>query len=439
MPYGRAIHVISALFCAATILLTGLMARLLGGTAWVQGLAALGSATALVLLASGSVYTYDVFDVFWWQLSATILIVLLRDEQPRRWLAFGLVAGLGLLTKESILFWGFALVVGLLLTPQRRLLFTRWTLFGGLIAFMLFLPFLLWNAINSWASFQYWASYSHYHGVSGLPLDFLINQILVMNPLSMLLWGAGLWYFFTAYGARYRVFGWAYLILFVLFIAIQGKSYFLAPAYPSLYAGGAMLLGKWRVRWQRWVIVYSVVLTVSGVLLAPAVMPVLPPTIYGQIYGKSSSSGSQQESGNSYGLPQALADRFGWEEQVALIAQVYHALPMDEQRVACIFTSNYGEAGALVQFGGRYHLPPPISGHNAFYLWGPQGCSGQVIVTINVSPQDAAQGFSSVTLAATTSCKACMDFENHAPILILQKPKAKIPFAVLWAQAKHYD
>ncbi len=434
-----AIHVISALVCAGTIILTGLMARLFGGTRWVQGLAALGSALALVLIANGSIYTYDVFDVFWWSASATILIILLRDERPRGFLAFGLVTGLGLLTKETILFWGFALILGLLLTRQRRLLFTRWTAFGGLIAFALVLPFLIWNAANGWASFQYWAGYSRNHSASGSPLDFLINQIHGMNPLSVLLWGAGLWYFFSARGARFRVFGWAYLILFVLFSAIQGKTYFLAPAYPPLYAGGAVLLGQWRVRWPRWVAAYPVVLAVSGVLLAPAVMPVLPPAVYGHIYGKSGNAGSQQDAGDIDGLPQALADRFGWEQQVALIAQVYHSLPMDEQQVACIFTENYGEAGALVQFGERYHLPPPISGHNAFYLWGPQGCTGQVVITINIAPRDAAQGFSSVMLAARTSCADCVDFENHAPILILRQPKAKVPFALLWAQAKHYD
>ncbi|HET8852974.1 MAG TPA: glycosyltransferase family 39 protein [Ktedonobacteraceae bacterium] len=425
-----AIHVISALVCAGTIILTGLMARLLGGTGWVQGLAALGSATALVLLAVGSLYAYDVFDEFWWQLCATILIVLLRDERPRDFLAFGLVAGLGLLTKETILFWGFALIVGLLLTPQRRLLFTRWTLFGGLIAFALFLPFLIWNAANGWASFQYWANYSHNHSTGGTPLDFLTNQILGMNPLSVLLWGAGLWYFFSARGARYRVFGWAYLMLFVLFIAIEGKSYFLAPAYPPLYAGGAVLLGEWRVRWRRWVAAYPVVLAISGVLLAPAVMPVLPLAVYGQMYGKSG-----QEAGNIYGLSQALVDRFGWEEQVALIAQVYHGLPIDEQRVACIFTGDYGEASALVQFGGDYHLPPPISGHNAFYIWGPDGCTGQVVITINIPPKDAARGYNSVTLAARTSCDKCVTYENHAPILILRQPKA--PF--IWALSKYYD
>ena len=431
-----AIHVISALVCAGTIILTGLMARLLGGTKWVQGLAALGSATALILMAIGSIYTYDVFDEFWWTLAATVLILLLRDERPRLWLAFGLVAGLGLLTKETILFWGFALVVGLGLSSQRRLLFTRWTLFGGLVAFALFLPFLLWNAVNGWPSFQYWAGYSHSQLGSGTPLDFIGSQINGMNPISVLLWAAGLWYFFSARGARYRVFGWAFLLLFVLFAAIQGKSYFLAPAYPPLYAGGAMVVGAWRVRWRRWVAVYPVLLVLSAVLLAPAVMPILPPSVYLQIYGKSGSAGSQPE-GASNGLPQFLADRVGWEQQVALIAQVYHGLPPDEQQVACIFTENYGEASALVEFGGRYHLPSPISGHNAFYLWGPQGCTGQILITINIDPQDAARGFNSVTLAARTSCENCVAFENNAPILILRQPKE--PFAVLWAQAKHYD
>ncbi|HET8843687.1 MAG TPA: hypothetical protein VFN35_19650, partial [Ktedonobacteraceae bacterium] len=293
----------------------------------------------------------------------------------------------------------------------------------------------LWNAFNDWASFQYWANYSHYHSVAGSPLDFLINQIAGMNPFSVLLWGAGLWYFFSARGARYRVFGWAYLILFVLFIVLKGKVYFLAPAYPPLFAGGAVLIGTWRIGFRRWIAAYAVVLTLCGLLLAPAVMPVLPLTVYTQVYSKSGSTGA----GDSYGLPQNLADRFGWEEQVALIAQIYHSLPLDEQRVACILTSNYGEAAAFVQFGEHYHLPPAISGHNAFYIWGPQGCTGQVLITINVAREDAARAYSSVTLAARTSCAACVDFENRAPILILRQPKAKVPFAVLWAQAKYYD
>lgn len=433
-----AIHAISALVCAATIVLTGLMARLLGGSVWAQGLAALAAATALVLVANGSIYTYDVFDTLWWALAAVIFITLLRDAQPRNWLTCGLVAGLGLLTKETFLFWGFALLVGLLLTPQRRLLFTRWPLFGSLIALALFLPFLLWNAVNGWASFQYWAGYSQHHGVPATPLDFLLTQIVNMNPLTVLLVVTGLWYFFSSRGARYRSFGWAYLILFVLFFVIQGKSYFLAPAYLPVFAGGAMLVDEWRMRWRKLVGAYPLVLALSGVLLAPAVMPILPPATYAVVYSAiSGGAGAQQEAGNHFGLPQILADRFGWQEQVALVAWVYHSLPASEQRVACIFTSNYGEAGALLHFGGSYHLPPPISGHNAFYLWGPQGCTGQVVVAVNIPLQEATDAYSSVTLAATTSCAACVYYENQAPILILVHPK--FPFSTLWAQVKHFD
>jgi hypothetical protein len=231
------------------------------------------------------------------------------------------------------------------------------------------------------------------------------------------------------------------VFLFVLLALIQAKSYFLAPAYPPLFAGGALVFGQWRVRWPTWGSRlswgYVVLLLLGTLLLAPAAMPVVPPTTYAHLYGSSGNSGAQQDSGDAYGMPQSLADRFGWPEMVAQVAQVYRALPPNEQQEACIFASNYGEAGALLAFGRQYHLPPTISGHNAFYLWGPDGCTGQVLITINVPPQTAAQAFGSVTLAARTSCKACVAFENNAPILILRDPKE--PFRVLWAQAKMYE
>jgi hypothetical protein len=226
-------------------------------------------------------------------------------------------------------------------------------------------------------------------------------------------------------------------MLFVLFIVLQGKSYFLAPAYPALFAGGAVTFSRWYARRPRLLWAYIVLLVLVSLLLAPAAMPVLPPSVYAHVYGPSGNSGAQQQSGDAYGMPQSLADRFGWPEQVALIARVYDSLPPSEQRETCIFASNYGEAGALLAFGGRYHLPPTISGHNAFYIWGPAGCTGQVLITINVDPAVAAQAFGSVTLAARTSCKACVGFENNAPILILRQPKES--FKQLWASAKMYE
>jgi hypothetical protein len=337
-----------------------------------------------------------------------------------------------------MLFWGFALVVGLLLTPQRGLLLNRWSLYGGLIAFALVLPFILWNAANSWASFQYWVSYSHNHSSSGSPIDFLVSQILVMNPFSLPLWGAGLWFFFSVRGERYRVFGWAFVILFVLFALLHSKSYFLTPAYLPLYAGGGLVLSEWMAQHRRLVPIYAGALALSGLALAPGVLPMLPPANYSTFYGfLASSSGAQQASGAHNQLPQILADRFGWEALTAQVSQVYHALPADEQHIACIYANNYGEAGALYQFGDRYHLPTPISGHNAFYIWGPRGCSGEVIIAVGMDPTAAARSFDSVTIAAQTSCVYCVDYENGVPILVLRHPKA--PTNTLWKRVKHFS
>ena len=115
------LHFFSALANAALIVVTGLMARELGGGRLAQITAALASAAALVFIGTGSLYTMDVFDELWWALAAYVFIRLVRREEPRLWLLFGLIAGIGLFTKLSMLFFGFALVVGLLLTPQRAM------------------------------------------------------------------------------------------------------------------------------------------------------------------------------------------------------------------------------------------------------------------------------------------------------------------------------
>ncbi len=248
-----AIHVISALVCAGTILLTGLMARLLGGAGWVQGLAALGSATALVFMANGSIYAYDVFDV---------ILVDAGRHHPHRAAARRSAAMVARVRRGG---WpglvdegddpllgvrtGRRLAADSTAPPAVHPLDRVWR--PDRLCALLAVPALeccQWLgvvAVLGELFRQSWRCWDR-------PLDFLANQILGHeSPLGALV-GSGLWYYFSKRGARYRVFGWAYLILFVLFIAIQGKTYFLAPAYPPLFAGGAMVVGRWRVRWPRW-------------------------------------------------------------------------------------------------------------------------------------------------------------------------------------------
>jgi hypothetical protein len=94
----------------------------------------------------------------------------------------------------------------------------------------------------------------------------------------------------------------------------------------------------------------------------------------------------QTEISHTTALPQTFADQFGWEEMVASVSDVYHSLPPEQQNQARIFGQNYGEAGAVDFFGRKYGLPPAISGHQNYFLWGPRGANGKVLIVLDDNP-----------------------------------------------------
>ncbi|MGH2479389.1 MAG: glycosyltransferase family 39 protein, partial [Ktedonobacteraceae bacterium] len=279
-----AYHLFPALAGAVLVLLTGLIARELGGGRFAQCLAALASLSVLTFLAIDSIFSMDSFDELWWVLLAYILIRLIKRDRPRLWLLFGLVAGIGLMTKVTMLMFGFAIVAGLLLTPQRKYLLNKWAWAGGAIAFAFLVPYVLWNAANGWPTLEFWSTYTSGHANPTSALGFLYQQVLTMNPLTLPLWLAGLYYyFFTQAGKPYRALGWAYVILYVLFTITRAKLYFLAPAYPMLFAAGSVMIGRMmskpRLGWLK--PAYISLLLLVSLLLAPTVMPILPPSLYG--------------------------------------------------------------------------------------------------------------------------------------------------------------
>lgn len=434
-----ALHVVTALASAIVIAVTGLIARELGGQRFAQGLAAVASAVALVYMATGSLFTYDVFDELWWCLGAYVLVRLLKRHTPRLWLLFGLVMGIGLFTKLTILFFGFAVVVGLLATPARRY-FRSWEIYaGGAIAFAFLAPYALWNALNGWPTVEFW---THYGGFTGSgPLDFIANQVFTMNPLTTPLWLAGLYFYLRSPAGRsWRALGWAYVALLVLFLALQVKPYFFSPVYPPLLAAGSLVLDQarrplWRLRLRQ---VYAGLLIVSGLLLAPLAMPVLPPATFAQSYGALSSLGNASAGQQTQGVfPQYLGDRFGWTELAAQVSRVYQALPAQEQAEACILTENYGEAGALDFYRQQYHLPPVLSGHNTYFLWGPGACSGKVLITVNIAAPKLQQVYGSVVSVGTTACTYCIAGENDVPLYVATNPSADLQ--QVWPVAKHFN
>jgi hypothetical protein len=273
------------------------------------------------------------------------------------------------------------------------------------------------------------------------PLGFLLQQILTMHPLTLPIWLSGLYYLlFSKEGKRYRIFGLMYLILYVVFTVQKAKFYFLSPMYPVLFASGALVIERFiRLRnWNRLKPALISLLIIGGIITAPFAIPLLPVETF--IRYSSSVGGDlgvKQERHEIAQLPQHFADRFGWENMVATVARVYQSLSPEEQEEAAIFTGNYGEAGAIDFFGGKYNLPRAISGHNNYYLFGPGDYSGEIVIFIGVPIQYLKRLFDEVEQAAIIRCKYCMPYENNLPVYVCRRPK--FPITEVWPQIKHYD
>ncbi len=282
-----AIRLLPSLAAALIVLLTADMVARLGGGLLAQVLAAFAVALGPVFLGSSGLMSMDPFDQLWWTLAAWVLLRLITDQKPHLWLVFGVVAGLGLLTKLTIGFYILALLIGLLLTGQRRLLFNRWLIIGGVIALVMMSPYLAWQAAHGFPVLEYTRQYSSGKTFQATPLEYFGQQFVTINPLALPLWLGGLYFlFFTSAGKPYRAFGWAYLFLYIFFMLQKAKFYWLSPAYPMLFAGGAYaleLLTQQRPR-LRWLSpTYVSTLAISGLLLVPFAIPILPPTAFIQL------------------------------------------------------------------------------------------------------------------------------------------------------------
>jgi 4-amino-4-deoxy-L-arabinose transferase-like glycosyltransferase len=417
-----AIHTIPALACAGIVAVTCVLARELGGGRIAQLVAGVAAVFCLAYMATGSIFSMDVLDELWWALLSLVFARLLNRGSPRLWLIVGLVAGIGLLTKLTMLFFGTSLVLALLVTPERRWLRTRWPWLAGGIAFVGLLPDLIWNAVNGWPTWEFW---HHYSGVGAGPLDFFTAQLGQINPIAVPLAGAGLIFYFRRSGAPYRLLGWTFVFVYLILTVLGTKSYFLAPAYPILFAAGAVEFERISLRpWLAWLRpAYVGLLALVGILLAPAIMPILPPATVLQTYGP---------------LDQVLGDRFGWDSLTANVEQIYAGLPPDQRAKACVLTSNYGEAGALSLLGAPGALPPIISAHNNYFLWGPGSCTGEVLITVGYKPSDFQPTYTHIVLAGVEKCQYCVEYEKNLPIYVISNPTISNPTSQ-WSSAKHYD
>jgi len=436
-----AIHLLPALAGALKIILTGLIVREFGGRHLAMLLACLCVLAAPVYLGIDLLLSMNVYEPIFWMGCVLSYIWAVKRDDPMYWLMFGAFAGLGLMNKHSMVFFGIAIIVGLALTKDRRAFANKYLWLGGAIAFLLFLPNIIWQYQNGWATLELLRNVQETgKNVVLSPLEFFWQQIFILLPFTAPVWLAGIWYLLIdRHGKRFRTLGVAYLVTLLLMIVLKAKNYYLVPIYPMLFAAGGVfwenLLARFRFG-KIAVFGYVVVLIIAGSIILPVAVPLLPIEKFVAYQDALGIAPPKMEVGHSGPLPQHFGDRFGWEEMTEKVARVYNSLPPEERTNAAIFAGNYGEAGAIDHFGGQYGLPKAISGHQSYYLWGPRNYDGSVIIILDDEKKDAEKICNSVEERDRIEHPYAMT-EERFNILICRG--LKIPLAEFWPEVKNWN
>jgi len=435
-----AIRLLPALSGAAIVALTGIIAREMGGRAWAVALACAGSLCALFNLAVGNFFSMNAFEPLFWMGCVYLLLRIVNGGSPTLWLWFGVLLGIGVESKHSTVFFGVGILVALLLTPERRHFARKWIWLGGIIALAIALPNILWQALHHWPTYELLSNIAHSNkNIALSPAQFIAQQAVFMNPGTLPLWLAGLfWLFGSRDGRRYRVIGIIYLVTLAEFIVLHGKSYYLAPAYPMLFAAGGVAVDRIFAARLKWIKpAFLVAIIAMGALCAPLVLPILPPDKLVAYMRAIHMEPPRTETSHTEALPQIFADQFGWEQMVGSVAHAYHHLRPEDEKHAAIFCQNYGEAGAIDFFGPKLGLPPAISGHQNYFLWGPRDWTGEVILVLDTNDEDERELFGSVEdLGQVVSSPWAMPFERRMHIFLCRDLNVSV--RELWSRVKNW-
>ena len=436
------IHLLPALMGAGLVLLVAALAREMGGGRLAQGLAALCIVVAPFSHVFFSFLSMNAVEPLVWTGCALVLARILRTGNVRLWPWFGLLAGIGLENKHTMLVFGFAVLLGLALSAERRLMGSRWFLFGGLIALLIFLPNLVWEIRHHFPHLEQLANIRrNQRNVELNLLGFLGQQVLGMNPVALPVWLGGLaWLLFREDGRRYRALGLSWLVTLGILLATNGRFYYLFPANPVLVAAGTAGLERRlkapRFRWAGPAFVALLVL--AGVLIAPILLPILPPETYIRYSSLTGLAQPRIEHRRTASpLPQLFADRCGWREMAETVAGVYVSLPPKEREKAAIFGNDYGQAGAIDLYGPKLGLPKAIGGHLTYWLWGPRGYTGEVTIVLGDNRAALDRLFGRVEAAAEVDNRYSM-MSQHFTVFVCRDPKGWT-FPEIWPRLKKWE
>jgi hypothetical protein len=429
-----------ALSISATVFITGLTARRLGGSLASMLLAGLAVMVMPVMQLFGSFYSMNAYEPLIWTTVVFFVVKMIQEENSKYWLHIGILMGLGLEMKHTIVLYGIALLIGFLISDQRKLMFNKWILWGGLACFILILPNLIWQTINHFPSLELYSNSFSSKNIEKSYIQVIFEQIFFVNPFTFLLWISGLIVLLTPWGKPYRHMLFAYgFLLFVILAGHSSRPDRIASIYTFFMASGAVAIEHYlKSNWKRAVQISLAVLMVSGgIILTPAFCPILPPQALKSYLAGMGLHFDIEEGKKGEPIPQWLADRIGWQELASDVSLVYNALPENEKQNTVIISTSYGEAGALELYGPEFGLPPVFATHNSFHSWGPPSDSVRTYIGVMIDIDDVRPRFDSVQEAKVFHCPDCTKPQQNIPIYILRGPKFSIEKE--WPNFKNYN
>ena len=387
-----AVSLMPSLFSTATLVLTGLTAREMGGSRFSMFITGLACLLSPAYLRPGMMFQPVVFDIFYWSLFSFLVVKYLHTEKSQMLLWLGAAFGFGMLNKYSVLFFLAGLLPGLLFTRHRQLFLNQKFYFAAGLTLLIFLPNLVWQVKHGFPVMTHMSELASTQFVHVSMAGFFLDQILSNLP-ALLLWLAGLVFLlFDKNGCPWRMLGWMYLVVVTILLILSGKGYYTLGAYPVLIAGGAVFLEKLTVpkgkQWLRYPL--ALVVLSTGLPLLPVSLPVFKPEKTVRYFDQlaviiGNDAPRRWEDGKCHPLPQDFADMLGWEELAGIAGRTWQNLP--DQETAFIYAENYGQAGAIEHFGKKYGIREVMSFSDSYRYWLPDSLPANLTALIYVNDE----------------------------------------------------
>jgi 4-amino-4-deoxy-L-arabinose transferase-like glycosyltransferase len=421
-PVG--LRVVAMLGGVAIVFLTALIARELRGGRRAQLLAACCAAVSGYVLAVGHMVSTSTFDLLAWIAIAFLALRLLRTGDDRWWPALGLTIGLGLENKYLVLLLVGALLVALLVVGPRAILRSWWLAAGIAAAAVVALPNLWWQAANGWPQVTVAGGISSDDGAENRMM-FIPLQLVQLSPFLVPIAVAGILRLFRDPSLRWaRAVAFAYPVLCVVVVATGGKPYYALPLVLVMIAAGCEPAVRWTDRKPVRRKVLAIGMALAAITSAVITLPLLPPSAVGAVAG----------------INKEQVEQIGWPELTSTVATAWARIPADVRDRAVIFTVNYGEAGAIAEYGPEHGLPAPYSGHMSYADWGPPPDSSDGPVVLVQHP-DAGRRlesqFTGCRQVATIDNGKDIDPEEQGGAISLCDRPAK-PWSQLWPALRRF-